>query len=58
MLNDLDFADDIALLESSYLWAQAQRARTATAAADLGLVITAPKHNGEFATTRYAKRER
>ena len=43
MLNDLDFADDIALLESSIDRAQSQLTRTANAAADLGLVISAPK---------------
>ena len=43
MLNDLDFADDIALLESSILQAQAQLTRTADAAGELGLVISAPK---------------
>jgi hypothetical protein len=37
MLNDLDFADDIALLESSLPRAQAQLTRIATAAADLEL---------------------
>ena len=37
-LNDLDFADDIALLESSISRAQAQLTKTAEAAADLGLV--------------------
>ena len=44
-LNDLDFADDIALLESLISQAQAQLSKTAeaAAAADLGLVITAPK---------------
>ena len=42
-LNDLDFADDIALLESSISQAQAQLSKTAEAAADLGLVISAPK---------------
>ena len=43
-LNDLDFADDIALLESSISQAQAQLSKTAeAAAADLGLVISAPK---------------
>ena len=42
-LNDLDFADDIALLESSIFRAQAQLTKTAEAAADLGLVISAPK---------------
>ena len=42
-LNDLDFADDIALLESSISRAQAQLIKTAEAAADLGLVISAPK---------------
>ena len=43
MLNDLDFADDIALLESSMSRAQSKLTRTATVAADLGLVISAPK---------------
>ena len=42
-LNDLDFADDIALLESSISRAQAQLTKTAEAAADLGLFISAPK---------------
>ena len=41
--NDLDFADDIALLESSISRAQAQLTKTAEAAANLGLVISAPK---------------
>ena len=41
--NDQDFADDIALLESSISRAQAQLTKTAEAAADLGLVISAPK---------------
>ena len=41
--NDLDFTDDIALLESSISRAQAQLTKTAEAAADLGLVISAPK---------------
>ena len=49
MLNDLDFADDIArLLESSMSRAQSQLTRTADAAADLGLVISA--HKTEFMT--------
>ena len=43
VLNDLDFADDIALPESSISRAQSQLTRTANAAADLGLVIGAPK---------------
>ena len=43
VLNDLDFADDIALLESSISRAQSKLTRTANAAADLGLVISAPK---------------
>ncbi|XP_068739527.1 uncharacterized protein [Montipora capricornis] len=43
VLNDLDFADDIALLESSISRAQSQLTRTASAAADLGPVISAPK---------------
>ena len=42
-LNDLDFADDIALLESSISRAQVQLTKTAESAADLGLVISAPK---------------
>ena len=42
-LNDLDFADDIPLLESSISQAQAQLSKTAEAAADLSLVISAPK---------------
>ena len=42
-LNDLDFADDIALLESSISQTQAQFSKTAEAAADFGLVISAPK---------------
>ena len=36
-LNDLDFADDITLLESSISRAQAQLTKTAEAAADLAL---------------------
>ena len=43
LLNDLDFADDIALLESPISQAQAQLSKTAEAAADLCLVISAPK---------------
>ena len=43
VLNDLEFADDIAWLESSISRAQSQLTRTANAAADLGLVISAPK---------------
>ncbi|XP_068756758.1 uncharacterized protein [Montipora capricornis] len=43
VFNDLDFTDDIALLESSISRAQSQLTRTASAAADLGLVISAPK---------------
>ena len=42
-LSDLDFADDIALLESSMPRAQSQLTKTADAAADLGLIISAPK---------------
>ena len=42
-LNDLDFAADIALLASSISRAQAQLTKTAEAAANLGLVIGAPK---------------
>ncbi|XP_072017094.1 uncharacterized protein [Amphiura filiformis] len=43
LLNDLDFADDITLLESSTPRAQCQLSRTANAAADLGHIISAPK---------------
>ena len=43
VLNDLDFADDIALLESSMPRAQSQLTRTADVAADLGLIISTPK---------------
>ena len=42
-LNDLDFADDIALLETSISRAQAQLTKTAEAAANLGLIISVPK---------------
>ena len=42
-LNDPDFADDTALLESAIPRAQSQFSRTADAAADLGLLISAPK---------------
>ena len=41
-LNDLDFADDIALLESTMSHARARLAGTATAAKDLGLIISVP----------------
>ena len=40
---DLDFADDIALLESSMRNGQAQLSRTSTEAEDLDLVIRVPK---------------
>ena len=43
VINDLDFADDIALLESTMSQAQAQLIRTATAAKELGLIISVPK---------------
>ncbi len=43
LLNDLDFADDIALLESTIPRAQAQLSRTASAAEDIGLIISIPK---------------
>ena len=43
VLDDLDFADDIALLESTIPQAQAQMTSTATAAKDLGLIISVPK---------------
>ena len=42
-LNDLDFADDIALLESSISQAQTQLTKQAEAAAGLGLVTSVPK---------------
>ena len=40
VLNDLDFADDIALLESTTSQVQTQLSRTAAAAKDLGLIIS------------------
>ena len=43
VLNDLDFADDIALLESTIPRAQAQLTSTAAAAKYLGLIISVPK---------------
>ena len=43
VLNDLDFADDIALLESTIPRAQAQLTSTAAAAKVLGLIISVPK---------------
>ena len=43
VLNDLDFADDIALLESTTSQAQTQLSRTAAAAKDLGLIISTSK---------------
>ncbi|KAI8486765.1 hypothetical protein Bbelb_355130 [Branchiostoma belcheri] len=43
ILNDLNFADDIALLEASIPKAQSQLNRTATAGEQLGLVISVPK---------------
>jgi len=43
VLNDLDFADDIALLDSTIPRAQTQLTRTAEAAAELGLIISVPK---------------
>ena len=43
ILNDLDFAHDIALLESSIPKAQAQLTHTAEAAKDLGLIISVLK---------------
>ena len=45
VLNDLDFADDIALLESTIPRAKAQLTSrpTAAAAKDLGLIISVPK---------------
>ena len=43
VLNDLDFADDIALLETTIPRAQTQLTKTAAAAKDLGLIISVPK---------------
>ena len=43
VLNDLDLADDITLLESTIPRVQAQLASTAAAAKDLGLIISVPK---------------
>ena len=43
ILNDLDFADDIALLESSISQSQVQLKRTAAAVKDLGFIISGPK---------------
>ena len=43
VLNDLDVADDIALLESTTSQAQTQLSRTAAAAKDLGLIISTSK---------------
>ena len=43
VLNDLDFADDIALLESTIPRAQEQLSRTAAAAEGIGLTISVPK---------------
>ena len=43
VLNDLDFADDIALLESTSSQAQIQLTRTAAAALELGLIISSSK---------------
>ncbi|KAI8514995.1 hypothetical protein Bbelb_075860 [Branchiostoma belcheri] len=42
-LNDLDFADDIALLESTIPRAQEQLTKTAAAGKQLGLIISVPK---------------
>ena len=57
MLNDLDFADDIALLESSMSQAQSPLTRAADAAADLGLDISAPKTEFMTITNYIAKYE-
>jgi len=57
MLNDLDFADGIALLESSMSQTQSQLTRAAGAAADLGLVISAPKTEFMTITNYIAKYE-
>ena len=43
VLYDLDFADDIALLESTIPRSQAQLTSTASAEKDLGLIISVPK---------------
>ena len=42
-INDLDFADDITLLESTKARAQDQLSKTASAAEELGLTISVPK---------------
>ncbi|XP_038064918.1 uncharacterized protein LOC119735291 [Patiria miniata] len=42
-LNDLDFADDIALFESTLPRAQAQLSKTASVAEGVGLIINVPK---------------
>ena len=44
-LDDMDFIDGIANLELSIPRAQSQLSRTADTAADLGLIISAPKTN-------------
>ena len=44
MLNDLDFADDIALLEFTFPRAQVHLTSTAAAAKDLGLIINYQSH--------------
>ena len=43
VLNDLDFADDIALLKSTMARAQVQLTSTASAAKNLGLIISVSK---------------
>ena len=43
MINDLDFADDIALLESTKARAQDHLLKTASAAEKFGLIISVPK---------------
>ncbi|KAI8493041.1 hypothetical protein Bbelb_290450 [Branchiostoma belcheri] len=42
-INDLDFADDLALLESAQESTQAQLSKTASAAAEVGLVVSVLK---------------
>ena len=49
VLNDLDFANDITLFESTIARAQVQLTRAASAAKDLGLIISVSKT--EYMTT-------
>lgn len=54
VVNDLDFADDIALLENSFEQAQAQLNRVAVEAMKIGLVINTQKT--EFITNTSCKK--